>query len=109
MWFKCSIIVVLIFAATSCSRQTKPRTVAMPTEVAKVRVSVDGKVYFNERVVTLDELNREFQRLNQVHGGVWFFDESSFGASRQQGQTVKKAIIEARLPMKFESVPIAPP
>lgn len=72
----------------------------MPTEVAKVRVSVDGKLYFNDRVVTLDELNREFQRLKQVQGGVWFFDESSFGASRQQGQTVKKAIIQAELPMR---------
>jgi hypothetical protein len=72
----------------------------MPTEVAKVRVSVDGKLYLNDRVVTLDELNGELQRLTQVHGGVWFFDESSFGASRQQGQTVKKAIIEAKLPMR---------
>lgn len=72
----------------------------MPTEVAKVRVSVDGRLYFNDRVVTLDELNREFQRLKQVQGGVWFFDESSAGAFRQQGQIVKKAIIEAKLPIR---------
>jgi hypothetical protein len=72
----------------------------MPTEVAKVRVSVDGKLYLNDRDVTLDELKVEFQRLTQVHGGVWFLDESSSGVSRQQGQTVKKAIIEAKLPMR---------
>lgn len=100
MWFKCSIIAVLIFAATGCSKQSKPRAVAMPTEVVKVRVSVDGKLYFNDRVVTPDELNREFQRLKQIQGGVWFFDESSSGPSRQQGQIVKKAIIEAKLPIR---------
>ena len=102
MWSKCSIIAVLILASVpGCSRQTKPRTVTAPTEVAKVRVSADGKVYFNERTVTLDELRVEFQRLERIHGGVWFFDESSIGASRQHGQAVKKAIIEAKLPMKL--------
>ena len=72
----------------------------MPTEVARVRVSMDGKIYLNDRVVTLDDLNVEFQRLAKVHGGVWFFDESFPGPSRQQGQTVKKAIINAKLPIR---------
>ncbi len=102
MCFKYLIIAVLLFAsAPSCSRETKPRTVTAPTEVAKVRVSSDGKVYFNERVVTLDELRAEFQRLKQVHGGVWLFDESSSGASRQLGQAVRKSVIEAELPIRF--------
>jgi biopolymer transport protein ExbD len=102
MWSKGSIIAVLILASMpGCSRQTKPRTFTAPTEVAKVRVSADGKVYLNERTVTFDELRVEFQRLERIHGGVWFFDESSAGASRQQGQTVKKAIIEAQLPMRL--------
>jgi hypothetical protein len=104
VWFKYSIIGVLMFAsAPSCSRQTRPRTLTTPTEVVKVRVSGDGKVFLNERVVTLDELRGEFQRLKRIHGGVWFIDESSAGAPRQEGQTVKKAIIEAELPMKVRS------
>jgi hypothetical protein len=52
-------------------------------------------------MVTLDELRGEFQKLKRIHGGVWFIDESSAGAQRQQGQMVKKAIIEAELPMKM--------
>jgi hypothetical protein len=72
----------------------------MPTEVAKVKVTGDGKLYLNDRLVALDELNREFLRLSQVKGGVWFFDESLPGPSSQQGQIVKKAIIEAKLPMR---------
>lgn len=103
MWFKCSLIAVLIFAsAPGCSRQTKRRAVTAPTEVAKVRVSADGKLYLNERLVTLDELRLEFQRLKGIHGGVWFVDESSAGASRQLGQRVSAAIVEAELPMKVK-------
>jgi hypothetical protein len=90
----------MLASAPGCSRQTRPRTVIAPTEVAKVRVSADGKVYLNERLVTIDELRGEFQRLKRIHGGVWFIDETSGGAQRQQGQMVKKAIIEAELPMK---------
>jgi hypothetical protein len=102
MWVKYSIIAVLIFAsAPSCSKHTKPHAVTAPTEVANVRVSADGKVFFNQRVVTLDELRGEFQRLKQIHGGVWLSDESSSGASRQLRLVVKKAIVEAGLPMRF--------
>ena len=100
MWFKGLIFIVLIFAA-GCNKQSKPRTVAMPTEVSNVRVSVDGKTYLNDRLVTLDELRREFHRLKQIKGGVSFFDESSAGPSMQQGQSVKRAIIEAELPMRL--------
>jgi hypothetical protein len=101
MWFKCLIIAVLIFFTASCSDQPKRRTIPKPTEVAKVRVeSVDGRVYVNESVVTLDELKEELGRLKQIHRAVWFIDESSFGASRMQGQTVRKAIIAAQLPIR---------
>lgn len=72
----------------------------MPTEITKVRVSFDGRAYVNESVVTLDELKGELGRLKQINGAVLFSDESSLGASRSQGQTVKKAIIEAELPMQ---------
>lgn len=103
MRFNYSIVALLILAsALGCSRQAKPRAVTAPTEVAKVRVSADGKVYLNEREVTLNELRGEFQRLKQNNGGVWFVDESSAGASRQQGKRVSAAIVEAELPMRVK-------
>jgi hypothetical protein len=101
VWSKFSIIAILILAlALSCSKQSTQRTVTAPTQVAKVRVSAGGEIYFNERTVTLDQLRTEFQSLQRVRGGVWYLDESSGGAFRQQGQTVKKEIIEARLPIR---------
>ena len=103
MGFKYPLIVAVLILASvlACSRQIKPRTMTMPTEVAKVRVSRDGKTYFNERVVSLDELRREFQRLGKSRGAVSFVDESSGEDSWQLGQAVKKAIVEAQLPIKL--------
>jgi|GEM_PF-4365319 len=103
MWFKYSITALLIFASVpGCSRQNKPRTITAPTEVARVRVSADGSVYLNERVVTLKELRGELQRLKQVHGGVQFVDESSAADARQQAQRVSAAIVEFELPMQVK-------
>ena len=99
MRFTYLIIATLILASVAgCSRQSNRRTVPAPTEVAKVRVSTDGKIYFNERFVSLDGLSGEFQRLTGVNGAVQFVDETS-GASHQQGQAVRK-VIEAELPIR---------
>ena len=102
MCLKHLMIVFLIISGASCSKPTKPRTVSTPSEIAKVTVSADGKIYFNQRVETIDELRSEFQKLKSAHGAVWFVDQSSSGPSWQQGQTVKKAIIDAQLPMKMQ-------
>ena len=103
-WVKYSMIAVLIFvvSAPGCSKQSKSRVIMAPTEVAKVRISADGKVYLNERVVTLDELQGELQRLKRVQGGVWLVDESSDGPARKQGQKVSAAIVAAELPMRMK-------
>jgi hypothetical protein len=100
MRFTCSIIAALILASVlSCSKQSTRRTVPAPSEVASVRVSTDGKIYFNERLVGLDGLRGEFQRLRRINGAVQLVDETS-EASHQQGQAVRKAIIEAELPIR---------
>lgn len=103
MSYKYLRIALLIFAATpGCSNQPKRHNVTAPTEVAKVRVSVDGKVYFNERIVTLDELGTEFQRLKQIGGAVWLLDDSRAGEPRKLGRAVREAVIRAELPMKVQ-------
>lgn len=97
---KCSLIAILIIFAPGCSNQPKRRAIARPVEVAKVRVSVDGKVYINESIVAFDELKRELDRLKQIHGGVWFISDSPYGEAGRQNQIVKKAIIDAELPIR---------
>jgi len=96
---------LILASVPGCSRQSNRRTVPAPTEVAKVRVSTDGRIYFNERFVSLDELRGEFQRLKRISGAVQFVDGTS-EASQQQGQAVRKAIVEAELPIR---VPVPRP
>jgi hypothetical protein len=95
-----SVLAILIIFTTGCSNQPKRRSIPRPTEVAKVRVGVGGRVYVNEGAVTLDELKGKLDKLKQIHGGVWFINESSDRESGRQAQVVKKAIIEAELPMR---------
>ena len=102
VWFRCWLIGLLIVAmASACSRRfaSQSHNVSAPTEVAKVRVSADARIYLNEHPVTFSELKKEFEKLKQVNGGVRFLDESTAGESRQQAQLVRQAIIKAELPM----------
>lgn len=100
MWFRPSVIIFLILFTANCSKQSSRRTIPMPTQVARVIVKVDGKVYLNGKLIPFEQLKGEFRRLKDLNGAVWFLDESSVGASREQGARVRKAIIEAELPMR---------
>lgn len=100
MWFRWFIVVVFILANASCSTKPTRRIVAAPTETATVLVRGDGKIYFNDRAVSFDQLKVEFARLKQIRGAVSFFNQSSPGTAQEQAQLVKKAIIEAELPMR---------
>lgn len=97
----CLLLVALLFCNAGCSQRPMHGNLTMPTETAKVRVSSEGKIYFNDRIITYGELSDEFKKLKKKNGGVWFLDESFVGSSRQQGQMVRKAIIDAGLPMRI--------
>lgn len=106
MRFTYLILAALILASVpGCARQSNGHSVPAPSEVANVQVSTDGRIYFNERFVSLDGLREELQRLKRINGAVHFVDETS-EASQQQGQAVRKAIIEAELPIR---VPVRRP
>ncbi len=108
MRFTYSVVAALLLASVpSCSRQSNRHSVPAPSEVANVRVSMDGKIYFNKRFVSLDGLRGEFQRLKRINGAVQFVDETS-ETSHQQGQAVRKAIIEAELPIRVLGPPPRP-
>lgn len=83
------------------ARQTKSRPpLQAPTEMVKVKVNQSGEIFIEGKPATIDELKREFARLKQVNGGVWYYAEDSF---TPQSEAVKRAIIEAHLPMKLTS------
>jgi hypothetical protein len=96
-WVLIGVLIVALMPG--CSRRATRHNFSAPTEVAKVRVTADAKVYLNDRIITLVELKKEFQRLKQVNGGIWLVDESTAGESRQQAQAVRQAIIRTELPM----------
>lgn len=96
MWVRCLPIVALALSV-SCATKPTRRLVPRPSETARVVIKKDGKVFFNERTVTIDELKKELEKLKQRHGAVWFLDESS----SQHSEPVKKAIIAAQLPIKI--------
>ena len=97
MWFRCLILLVLIISASCAPKQRTRRLVPPPSETARVVVKQDGKVFFNERAVTIDELKTELEQLKQRKGAVWLVDESS----SQHSEPVKKAIIAAGLPIRI--------
>jgi len=97
--FRGVLLASMLLYVANCSRQ--PKRVPAPTEIAKVKVAADARVYFNERAVSMDDLNREFARLKEIHGAVWFFDESSSEISREQARLVKKSMINAGLPIRL--------
>lgn len=70
-------------------------------EIAKVKVDQRGTVYLNGKTVTMEELKREFARLSQANGAVWYYRENPQGEPSAQAMTVIQAIIDASLPVRL--------
>jgi hypothetical protein len=77
-------------------------TLQMPTEIAKVKIGSDGEIYFNDRIVAIDDLKAELKRLSKINGAVAFTENTSSEFSRQQSAAVKKDIIDAHLPIQIK-------
>lgn len=71
------------------------------TNVAKVKVTADGRVYLNGFETTLGGLRQEFERLATVNGEVWYYREDAESDPPRIVQDVLDAIIEAGLPVQF--------
>ena len=70
-------------------------------EIAKVKVDRAGRIYLNGRIVTLENLKREFSRLHMVNGAVWYHRENPHQDPPPEALAVLQAIIDARLPVKL--------
>jgi hypothetical protein len=102
------------FAAGAETMQTPARSEASPSyetpiilagrevgEIAKVKVDRAGRIYFNGRIVSLENLKREFSRLHKVNGAVWYHRENPHQDPPPEALAVLQAIIDARLPVKL--------
>ena len=70
-------------------------------EIAKVKVDRAGRIYLNGRIVSLENLKREFSRLQKVNGAVWYHRENPHQDPPREALAVLQAIIDARLPVKL--------
>lgn len=103
------VVVGLVVIGVGCDRgaeqraeQAERRPAAQEaTEIAKVKVTRAGMIYLNGKLVALEELKREFARLKQASGAVWYYRENPQGEPPPQAMAVVEAIVEAQLPVRL--------
>ena len=70
-------------------------------EISKVKIDRAGTIYLNGKTVTIEELKKEFARLGQADGAVWYYRENQRGEPPPQAMAVIQAIIDAHLPVRL--------
>ena len=73
--------------------------------VAKVKVTQTGKIFLNEKQVSLVELKVTFARLKKENGVVWYYRENPQSEPPVEATSVIQAIIDAKLPVQLSSKP----
>lgn len=94
------LVVLLIVAllAVGCSNDA---AATMDENVARVKVTADGKVFLNGAETTLDDLRAEFARLQASGGRVQYYREDPTGKPHPIAEQVIQAVIEAKLPIQL--------
>ena len=75
------------------------------TNVAKVKVFVDGRILLNDKQVTIDDLKAAFKELKSKNGSVWYYRENASSEASPQAMQVIQAVAEAQLPIKLSTKP----
>ena len=104
-----SLLVVLLLCILGCEGRSEQEgaktreqgTVHQSSEIAKVKVTRIGAIYHNGKAITIDEVKKEFARLKQVNGTVWYHRENPQGEPPPEALAVIKAIVDAKLPVKL--------
>ncbi|HSK70132.1 MAG TPA: biopolymer transporter ExbD [Pyrinomonadaceae bacterium] len=73
--------------------------------VARVKVTQTGKIYLNEKPVSLMELKKAFAQLKRENGVVWYYRENPQSEPSSEATSVIQAIIDAKLPVQLSSKP----
>ena len=73
--------------------------------VAKVKVTQTGKIFLNEKQISLVELKVTFARRKKENGVVWYYRENPQSEPPVEATSVIQAIIDAKLPVQLSSKP----
>jgi hypothetical protein len=93
------IAVILLLLAAACSSISAGNSTN--TNIAKVKVTSEGKLFLNGQETTLDAIKQEFARLKMVNGMVWYYRENPGGEPHPNAMEVIKAVVDAKLPIKL--------
>jgi hypothetical protein len=75
------------------------------SKFAKVKVDHTGRIFLNEKQVSLEELKVAFARLKQSNGVVLYYRENPESEPPAEATLVIQAIIDAKLPVRLSSKP----
>lgn len=73
--------------------------------VAKVKVMKSGKIFLDDKELTLAEIKVAFVRLSKENGEVWYYRENPQEEPSPEAMRVIEAIVENNLPVKLSSKP----
>ncbi len=76
-----------------------------PEHVLKVKVLQSGKVFADDKVVSLDELDHELSGLKEKEGVVWYYREDGMADPPEVATDVMDLVIKYELPVSFSSQP----
>jgi hypothetical protein len=96
------MVALILLVCVSC--RPAANTASQPStsgEVAKVKVTQAGDIYLNGAKSNMDKIKAEFARLKKVNGMVWYYREAPEKPAPAAAESVMKAVIEARLPIKL--------
>jgi hypothetical protein len=77
----------------------------MGANIAKVGVSMDGRITLNGHASQIDEVRAEFTKLAREKGVVWYYREAPGAEPPANAMLVLNAIVNARLPVSMSTKP----
>jgi hypothetical protein len=93
-----------VFAAGAVWRVLDPpNEVSMTENVARVRVSADGRIILNGNDASLEDVREAFAGLAKDGGVVWYYREAADAKPHPNAMLVVEAIVEARLPVSLST------
>lgn len=98
-------IIVAVFLILVTSQKLSFADVKEAEQVLKVKVLQSGKVFADDKIVTLDELDRQFADLKDKQGVVWYYREDGTAEPPVVATDVMDLVIKYELPVSFSSRP----
>lgn len=99
------LLVVAMVVLAACSGRSSDELPSVKQNVAKVAVSLDGRITLDGREAAIDEVRAAFAELAGRKGVVWYYREAANAEPHPNAMLVVQAIVEAQLPLSMSTKP----